>query len=149
MTSRPRFRMLQHPALLLARRPLLLPAELHRPAALQRLHVGEVHPLRHSSKPPTLKLRRSNCGGRRDFASAPFLFMNSIRVAAATKDRWPDVRALFEGHGERGCWCQYWRQSSSAYSNAAPGSGESNLRQQVNNGPAPGLIAYLDEEPVG
>ena len=75
--------------------------------------------------------------------------MNNIQVAPATKDRWPDVRTLFEGHGERGCWCQYWRQSSSAYSNAAPGSGESNLRQQVNSGPAPGLIAYLDDEPVG
>jgi len=75
--------------------------------------------------------------------------MQNIQVAPATKQRWPDVRALFEGHGERGCWCQYWRQSSSAYSNAAPGSGEFNLRQQVKAGPAPGMIAYRDNEPVG
>jgi len=75
--------------------------------------------------------------------------MNPITIAPATKDRWPDVRALFEGHGERGCWCQYWRQSSSAYSNAASGSGEKNLRKQVGNGPSPGLIAYLDKKPVG
>jgi GNAT superfamily N-acetyltransferase len=107
-------------------------------------------PQRRSSKPPTLKLRRSNAGGT---DAAPrlshFLFMSEIRVAAATKDRWPDVRALFEGQGERGCWCQYWRQSSSAYSNAAPGFGESNLQLQVESGPAPGLIAYLDNEPAG
>ena len=75
--------------------------------------------------------------------------MNTIRVAAATKERWPDVRTLFEGQGERGCWCQYWRQSSSEYSNAAPGSGELNLQLQVDSGPAPGLIAYFGNEPVG
>ena len=74
----------------------------------------------------------------------------TIRVEPATPDRWPDVAAVFEGDGARGCWCQYWRQSSARYRAGRPGSGERNLRAQVDEGPpAPGLIAYADGEPAG
>jgi GNAT superfamily N-acetyltransferase len=60
------------------------------------------------------------------------------------------VVTLFEGDGELGCWCQYWRQSSGEYSGKAPGSGEARLRGQVDSGrPAPGLIAYVDDAPAG
>jgi GNAT superfamily N-acetyltransferase len=73
-----------------------------------------------------------------------------IRVEPATPDRWADLTILFEGDGPRGCWCQYWRQSSGAYRAGGPGSGERNLRGQVDAGPpAPGLIAYDDGEPAG
>jgi GNAT superfamily N-acetyltransferase len=72
-----------------------------------------------------------------------------IRVEPATPDRWPDVAELFEGHGERGCWCQYWRQSSSEYSRGGPGSGETNLRGQVRAGPTPGMLAYVGGEVAG
>lgn len=71
-----------------------------------------------------------------------------VAVVPATIDRWPDVTRLF-GHGERGCWCQYWRQSSSAYRNGGPGSGEENLQRQIEEGPPPGMLAYLDSEPAG
>jgi GNAT superfamily N-acetyltransferase len=74
----------------------------------------------------------------------------TIRVEPATPDRWADIAALFEGDGPRGCWCQYWRQSSGAYSAGGPGSGERNLRGQVDDGPpAPGLIAYDEDVPAG
>ncbi len=53
------------------------------------------------------------------------------------------------GHGERGCWCQYWRQSAGDYSKNAPGAGEKRLRAQLAEDPPPGLIAYLDGEAVG
>jgi GNAT superfamily N-acetyltransferase len=73
-----------------------------------------------------------------------------IEVVPATAERWPDLVILFGGHGELGCWCQYWRRSSSAYGRGGPGSGEANLRRQVEDGqPPPGLIAYLDGEPAG
>jgi len=73
-----------------------------------------------------------------------------IVVRPATPDRWPDVAALFAGDGPKGCWCQYWRQSSGDYSRGAPGSGELRLHEQVDDGPpAPGLIAYLGDVPVG
>jgi GNAT superfamily N-acetyltransferase len=74
----------------------------------------------------------------------------TIRVEPATPDRWPDVAAMFEGDGPRGCWCQYWRQSSADYSAGGPGSGERRLRAQVDAGPpAPGLIAYDGDQPAG
>jgi GNAT superfamily N-acetyltransferase len=77
--------------------------------------------------------------------------MNSIKpeVYPATTEHWDDIRSLFEGHGEVGCWCQYWRQSSSDYRRGGPGSGEKNLKNQVVQGPPPGMVAYLDGEPVG
>jgi GNAT superfamily N-acetyltransferase len=74
----------------------------------------------------------------------------TIRVEPATPDRWADLATLFEGDGPRGCWCQYWRQSSSPYRAGGPGSGERNLRGQVEAGPpAPGLIAYHNDKPAG
>lgn len=57
---------------------------------------------------------------------------------------------LFEGDSPKGCWCQYWRQSSGDYSRGEPGSGERNLHDQVDAAaPAPGVIAYVDGEPAG
>jgi ribosomal protein S18 acetylase RimI-like enzyme len=72
-----------------------------------------------------------------------------IQIHPATAERWDDVQALFEGHGSLGCWRQYWRLSSSDYSRRGPGSGEVNLKNQVNDGPPPGLIAYADGNPAG
>ena len=74
----------------------------------------------------------------------------TIRVEPATPDRWPDLATVFAGDGPRGCWCQYWRQSSADYSAGGPGSGERRLRAQVDGGaPAPGLIAYDEGVPAG
>ena len=73
-----------------------------------------------------------------------------IRVEPATPERWSDAAILFESDGPRGCWCQYWRQSSSGYGAGGPGSGERRLRAQVDGGPpAPGLIAYDENVPAG
>jgi GNAT superfamily N-acetyltransferase len=73
-----------------------------------------------------------------------------IAILPATSSRWPDLVTLFEGDGPLGCWCQYWRQSSGAYSAGGPGSGEVNLAAQVKGGdPAPGVIAYVDDAPAG
>ncbi len=75
---------------------------------------------------------------------------SDIDVVPATADRWADMVTLFEGDGPLGCWCQYWRRSSGAYSAGGPGSGEANLAAQVEAGPpSPGVIAYLDGEPAG
>jgi GNAT superfamily N-acetyltransferase len=73
----------------------------------------------------------------------------ALEVHPATGDRWLDIAKLFEGHGQLGCWCQYWRHSASDYRRGGPGSGEASLREQVAQGPVPGLVAYLDGEPAG
>lgn len=73
----------------------------------------------------------------------------SVEVVPTSPERWDDITQVFAGHGELGCWCQYWRQSSSDYRNGGPGSGERNLRRQVEEGPPPGMLAYVDGEPAG
>ena len=73
----------------------------------------------------------------------------TIEVLPASTDRWDDIAQFFRGHGELGCWCQYWRQTSSDYRKGGPGSGETNLRLQVQDGPTPGMLAYSDGELVG
>jgi GNAT superfamily N-acetyltransferase len=72
-----------------------------------------------------------------------------VEIGLATEDRWEDILTLFKGHGELGCWCQYWRLSSPDYSSRGPGSGEVYLHTQVVNGPPPGLVAYVEGEPAG
>jgi GNAT superfamily N-acetyltransferase len=72
-----------------------------------------------------------------------------VEIKLATENRWKDILSLFRGHGELGCWCQYWRLSSSDYSRRGPGSGEEYLYNQVVHGPPPGLIAYVEGEPAG
>src|SRR5438067_12886346 len=73
----------------------------------------------------------------------------SIEVLPATADRWADLVTLLGGGGERGCWCQSWRQTSTDYSRLGPGGGRRALRGQVDEPIAPGVIAYLDGVPVG
>ena len=82
--------------------------------------------------------------------------MNRVTVAErlvvmpATIDRWDDVRELLGSSGERGCWCQSWRGKD----DEARATGESRpqtLQRQMaaTDPPPPGILAYLDDQPVG
>lgn len=67
-----------------------------------------------------------------------------------THDRWVDLEALF---GERGavggCWCMWYRLKRSEF-DAQKGAGNRRaMREIVSSGRAPGILAYLDGEPVG
>ncbi len=74
----------------------------------------------------------------------------TIAIVPATAQRWPDVVALLGGNGDRGCWCQAWRGADTTFGRGEPGRNRLLLRSQVEAGDfAPGLIAYLDDEPVG
>lgn len=73
-----------------------------------------------------------------------------ITVVPATAERWDDVALLLGGDAERGCWCQYYRQTSSGYRAPGPGGGRRALRAQIDEGPpAPGVLAYVEGEPAG
>lgn len=72
-----------------------------------------------------------------------------ITVVPATADRWADVQTLLGGDGDRGCWCQYWRQSAGDYARLGPGGGRGALHAQLDDPIAPGVIAYVDGEPAG
>ncbi len=72
-----------------------------------------------------------------------------IETAPATADRWPDIQALMGGHGDRGCWCQYWRQPSGNYGRGDHPSARELLRGQLGGDPPPGILAYVDGEVAG
>jgi len=73
-----------------------------------------------------------------------------VTVHPATADRWPDVVTLLGGPTEQGCWCQSWRGVIRSPDPDALDDNRSRLERQVrDHGPAPGVIAYLDREPIG
>jgi GNAT superfamily N-acetyltransferase len=67
-----------------------------------------------------------------------------------TPDRWDDFETLFGERGAcAGCWCTFWRRPRSEY-DANRGAGNRRfMLKVVNNGPPPGLLGYLNDEPVG
>jgi GNAT superfamily N-acetyltransferase len=69
-------------------------------------------------------------------------------VVPATAERLDDVVTILGGN-EHSCLCQYWRMSSGDYSRSSRDARVAALRSQLAETPAPGMLAYLDNEPVG
>jgi len=66
-----------------------------------------------------------------------------------TPERWDDLEELF---GERGacggCWCMWWRLKRSEF-NLQKGEGNRKaLMALVDSGEVPGLLGYIDGQPV-
>lgn len=79
--------------------------------------------------------------------------VNGVVVHPVTAERWDDLVALFERKGPRGgtpvpghCWCMAHRDE-----NKLPRVDlrKGVMRELVQSGKVPGLIAYEDGEPVG
>ena len=75
-----------------------------------------------------------------------------IAVRPATIERFDAIEPVING----ACWCQWWRQTAAGYSRSADGSPRSSseahrmaLRDQCGVVPAPGVVAYVGELPVG
>jgi GNAT superfamily N-acetyltransferase len=84
------------------------------------------------------------------------LFFMAIEIHTVTPDRWPDVADLFERLGPRGgtpqtngCWCQFWHLRGKAYWAGHGARNRKSLEEQVRSGSEPGLLAYVDDIPVG
>jgi GNAT superfamily N-acetyltransferase len=80
--------------------------------------------------------------------------MVGITIEPARRDRWADVATIMGGDGpagERGCWCQAprGRVGSGGYGAAAPGTRREALREQLDEVPPAGLLAYVDGEVAG
>lgn len=74
----------------------------------------------------------------------------SISVVPLTPDRWGDLADLFGRRGaDGGCWCMFWRLSSSDYARAASEGNRDLLRALAGSDPAPGLLAYADGVAIG
>lgn len=74
----------------------------------------------------------------------------SLRFEPLTVERWCDLEGLF---GERGacggCWCMSWRLHRAQYEKQKGRGNKAAFKKIVATGPAPGVIAYADTEPVG
>jgi GNAT superfamily N-acetyltransferase len=73
----------------------------------------------------------------------------SFSVRAVTPDLWPALTDLFGEHGAcDGCWCMYWRIGS-AYLKRPEAQNRAALHELVQQGPPPGLLAFLGDLAVG
>lgn len=65
-------------------------------------------------------------------------------------ERWPDFEALF---GERGacggCWCMWMRLPRSQFEQHKGEGNKQAMKAIIEGGNVPGLLAYLDGQPVG
>lgn len=70
-------------------------------------------------------------------------------VAPVTPERWEDLERLFGPRGAySGCWCTYFRLTRDEFDAAGPSQRRKVLRAAVEEGPPPGLLAYVEGEPV-
>jgi GNAT superfamily N-acetyltransferase len=64
--------------------------------------------------------------------------------------RWDDLVKLFGKTGaDGGCWCMYWRLSQKDYSEGDRWRNKRLLNTLVEEEKPIGLLAYLDDQPVG
>ncbi len=74
----------------------------------------------------------------------------AVRFHLLTLDRWRDLEKLFGPRGAcGGCWCMYWRQTRAEFVQRKGAGNRRALKKLVRSGPPPGLLAYVDGEPVG
>jgi GNAT superfamily N-acetyltransferase len=75
---------------------------------------------------------------------------DDIAVVPATPDRWGDLEALFGPNGAySNCWCMWWRLVNREHAANGPDGNRAALRDLVEDGREPGLLAYDNGTPVG
>jgi GNAT superfamily N-acetyltransferase len=76
--------------------------------------------------------------------------ITNLKFYPLTPEHWTDFEKLFSKHGAcGGCWCMWWRLKRSEF---AKNKGEGNrkaMKNIVDNGETPGILAYVNKEPVG
>jgi GNAT superfamily N-acetyltransferase len=67
-----------------------------------------------------------------------------------TIDRWPDFEKLFGASGAYGgCWCMWWFEPGSEFERMKGEPNRLAMQERVKAGEPPGILAYLQGEPVG
>jgi GNAT superfamily N-acetyltransferase len=75
--------------------------------------------------------------------------MAELVFCPLTPDRWAALEALFGPHGAyAGCWCMWWRLSRAEFGRQSGEQRKAGLKELVDSGHVPGILAYLDEKPV-
>jgi GNAT superfamily N-acetyltransferase len=72
------------------------------------------------------------------------------RIEPLTPERWPDLECLFGPNGAcAGCWCMWWRLPRKAFDAGVGQGNRAAFRAILETGSPPGLVAYVEEKPVG
>jgi len=73
-----------------------------------------------------------------------------IVIRPLTPERWEDFVELFGPNGaSQGCWCMFWRIRSKDYHSQSGETNQTQMKNLVDSGFEPGLLAYIDGNPVG
>lgn len=73
----------------------------------------------------------------------------TFEVHPATGARWDDVCSVMTTTGDSGrCWCQWFRTGTRQWQEHSGTEHRDALRAQVDADRAPGVVGYLDGEPV-
>lgn len=73
----------------------------------------------------------------------------TIEIHPLTSERWSDLEAVFGGNGATsGCWCMWFRQTNADYERDRGEPNRRALREIVESGAVPGLLAYVDGQPA-
>jgi GNAT superfamily N-acetyltransferase len=73
-----------------------------------------------------------------------------VEFHPATPDRWDDLERLFGPRGAcAGCWCMFWRLRNREWELMRGEDNRAALRQLVDAGAMPGILAYVDGQAAG
>jgi GNAT superfamily N-acetyltransferase len=76
--------------------------------------------------------------------------MSQITIEPATPDRLADAQHTWDNGGDgRSCQCQWWTITNAEWNATSAEERAQLFRDEVETGPPPGLIAYVDGEPAG
>lgn len=76
--------------------------------------------------------------------------MSDLVCAPLTPERWGDLEELFGPRGATGgCWCMWWLKKRSEFERDKGDANRRDFRARVEQGPAPGILAYRAGKPVG
>ncbi|MBN1967166.1 MAG: GNAT family N-acetyltransferase [Anaerolineae bacterium] len=74
----------------------------------------------------------------------------NLTFKPATPETWDDLETLFRGCDTlSGCWCMWWRIKRTEFQHQGGEGNRQALRAIVEAGEIPGILAYVDERPVG
>jgi GNAT superfamily N-acetyltransferase len=73
-----------------------------------------------------------------------------LAVRPLTPETWDDfVTVMGRNGGDAGCWCLYNKQTSREFTASKGDQNRATMKALVDSGEIPGLIGYLDGEPIG
>jgi GNAT superfamily N-acetyltransferase len=76
--------------------------------------------------------------------------MASLEFHPLTSTRWNDLEQLFGPRGAcEGCWCMWWKLPRSEFLRNRGEQNRKGLKNIVDSGKVPGVLAYLDSKPIG